>query len=122
MHLAQSAEKEIAIHLPEAELQHFRTAANFTVSLNALPGKSYHGTLRELAAAADPATRTYAARIAVNNADTAMQLGMSATVEVQPAGCSGDPPAAVRRGQPRQPSLGMESGWRGQRPCDGYCP
>ena len=85
LHLAQSAEKEIAIHLPEAELQHFRTNAIFTVSLNALPGKSYHGTLRELAAAADPATRTYTARIAVNNADTAMQLGMSATVEVQPS-------------------------------------
>ena len=30
--------------------------------LNALPDKNSHGTLRELAGAADPATRTYAAR------------------------------------------------------------
>src|SRR5271169_4402276 len=29
LHLAQSAEKEIEIHLPETELQHFRTAAKF---------------------------------------------------------------------------------------------
>jgi multidrug efflux system membrane fusion protein len=85
LHLAQAAEKEIVVHLPEAELQHFRTNANFIVSLNALPEKSYHGTLRELAATADPATRTYATRIAVKNADAAMQLGMSATVEVQPS-------------------------------------
>lgn len=84
LHLAQPAEKEIAIHLPEAELQHFRSAAHFTISLNALPEKSYQGALRELAAAADPATRTYAARIAVKNADAAIQLGMSASVEVQP--------------------------------------
>ena len=85
LHLAQAAEKEIAIHLPEAELQHFRTNTNFTISLNALPGKTYQGALRELAAAADPATRTYAARIAVKHADAAMQLGMSATVEAQPS-------------------------------------
>jgi RND family efflux transporter MFP subunit len=86
LHLAQSGEKEILVHLPEAELQHFRSAAGFTVNLNALPEKTYAGALRELAAAADPATRTYAARIAVKNADAAMQLGMSATVGVQPAG------------------------------------
>ena len=86
LRLAQSAEKEIVIHLPEAELQQFHSAANFTISLNALPGTSYPGALRELAAAADPATRTYAARIAIKNADAAMQLGMSATVEVRPKG------------------------------------
>jgi RND family efflux transporter MFP subunit len=86
LQLAQAAEKEIVIHLPESELQYFRPAAHFTVSLNAVPGKSYQGTLRELAAAADPATRTYAARIAVKKADAAMQLGMSATVEVNPSG------------------------------------
>jgi RND family efflux transporter MFP subunit len=64
-------------------LQRFRSASKFTVSLNAVPEQSYQGTLRELAAAADPATRTYATRIAINNANAAMQLGMSATVEVQ---------------------------------------
>ncbi|MBI3901863.1 MAG: efflux RND transporter periplasmic adaptor subunit [Nitrosomonadales bacterium] len=84
--LAQAGEKEILINLPEAELQHARSAANFSVSLNALPGKLYQGTLRELSAAADPATRTYAARLAVKNADASMQLGMSATVDLHPVG------------------------------------
>lgn len=86
LHLAQSGEKEILVHLPEAELARFRSAAGFTVILNALPGKNYQGALRELAGAADPATRTYAARIAVKNADAAMQLGMSAIARTQSAG------------------------------------
>ncbi len=86
LHLAQPGEKEVAVHLPEAEYSRFRSAAAFTVSLNTLPDKNYQGTLRELAGAADPATRTYAARIAVKNADAAMQLGMSATVKMQSAG------------------------------------
>lgn len=85
MGLARSGEKEIAIHLPEAELPRFRASPRFTVSLNAVPGKTWTGTLRELAAAADPATRTYDARIAVKDADAAMQLGMSASVEAQSA-------------------------------------
>jgi multidrug efflux system membrane fusion protein len=83
--LARGGEKEVAVHLPETELPRFYHSATFTISLNALPNKTYQGTLRELAAAADPATRTYAARIAVRDADQAMQLGMSATVAVQPA-------------------------------------
>jgi RND family efflux transporter MFP subunit len=84
MQLAQSAEKEILIHVPEAEFQLFRSAGKFAISLNAFPDKFYQGTLRELAAAADPATRTYSARIVVKNADAQLQLGMSATVDVQP--------------------------------------
>lgn len=82
--LARDGEKEIAIHVPEAELQRFQHSSSFTVSLNALPDRTYQGRLREIAAAADPATRTYAARIAVNNADPALRLGMSATVSVAP--------------------------------------
>lgn len=86
LHLAQPGAKEILVHLPETELARFRAAAGFTVSLNALTDKNYKGALRELSGAADPATRTYAARIAVRNADAAMQLGMSATVKMQSAG------------------------------------
>jgi multidrug efflux system membrane fusion protein len=80
MKLARSGEKEILVNVPEAELQHLRHAAAFSVSLNAAQDKTYRGALRELAAAADPATRTYPARITVLDADAAMQLGMSATV------------------------------------------
>lgn len=88
LHLAQNGEKEIAVHVPESGLADFRSASGFTIGLNALADKSYQGKLRELAGAADPATRTYAARIAVRDADAAMQLGMSATVGVLAGGSS----------------------------------
>ena len=74
--------------MPESGLASFRAASGFTIDLNALAEKNYRGKLRELAAAADPATRTYAARIAVSNADAVMRLGMSATVRAQTGGNS----------------------------------
>jgi len=110
--LARSGAKEIAVYVPESGLAAFRHAKGFSISLNASPGKTYHGVLRELAAGADPATRTYAARITVKDADDAMQLGMSATVRMQ----SGDdmeirlPLAAVvsRDGSPGVWKLGSD--------------
>lgn len=84
--LARSGAKEIAVYVPEAALAAFRGVKEFAIDLNAHPDKSYRGTLRELAGGADPATRTYAAHIAVQDADDAMQLGMSATVRMQSGG------------------------------------
>lgn len=81
--LARSGAKEIAVYVPESSLAAFRSVKEFAISLNAHPKKTYHGKLRELAAGADPATRTYAAHITVTDADDAMQLGMSATVRMQ---------------------------------------
>jgi RND family efflux transporter MFP subunit len=88
LHLARSGEMEIAVHVPESGLADFRASRSFSVALNAQAGKTYRGKLRELAAAADPATRTYSARIAVGDADAAMLLGMSATVRAQEEGGS----------------------------------
>jgi multidrug efflux system membrane fusion protein len=81
--LAHSGAKEIAVYVPESGLAAFRHIKHFTINLNAHPEKTYHGVLRELAAGADPATRTYAARITVSDADDVMQFGMSATVRMQ---------------------------------------
>lgn len=86
LHLARSGEKEIAVHVPESGLAEVRASRSFSVTLNARADKTYRGSLRELAAAADPATRTYAARVAVDDADAALLLGMSATVRAQEEG------------------------------------
>lgn len=80
LRIARDGDREIEIHVPEAELARIRAAQGFRILLNAQPGNSYDGTLRELAAAADPLTRTYAARIALATAAAPLQLGMSATV------------------------------------------
>ncbi|MDH4285666.1 MAG: efflux RND transporter periplasmic adaptor subunit [Gallionellaceae bacterium] len=88
LYLAQKGEKEIAVHVPEGSLADFRASRSFAVALNAHSTKTYTGVLRELAAAADPATRTYAARITVKDADSSVLLGMSATVHLRVEGDS----------------------------------
>lgn len=86
LELARSGAREIAVSVPEDSLAVFRSTRNFNIELNALPDKIWQGTLRELAGGADPATRTYAARITVKNADATMQLGMSARVRLLATG------------------------------------
>lgn len=83
LRVAEGNEKEIVIAVPEADVEKVRAAEGFAVTLNSLPGRSWDGRLRELSPAADPATRTFAARIAVPQADEAMRLGMSARVEAK---------------------------------------
>jgi RND family efflux transporter MFP subunit len=79
-------ELEVAFAVPESQRGFVERARGLTVTLNARPGKSWKGSLRELAPAADPATRTYAARVAIADADAEVELGMSARVEIDAAG------------------------------------
>jgi RND family efflux transporter MFP subunit len=81
--IARDGSREIEVNVPEADLARVRSAREFKVRFNARPDEVINGALRELSAAADPLTRTYAARIAVDAAQGelhALQLGMSATV------------------------------------------
>jgi len=80
--VAQLAEKEIAINVPERAFALMKTATGFAVRIDALAGKTYAAKLRELSPAADPASRTYGARLAIVDADDALALGMSATVRL----------------------------------------
>ncbi|MBI3146063.1 MAG: efflux RND transporter periplasmic adaptor subunit [Pseudogulbenkiania sp.] len=81
--LALDGAREVAIQVPENALAALRAAKTLQVKLWA-DGQNYRGTLRELAADADPATRTYAARISLDGANAALPLGMSATVTLPP--------------------------------------
>ncbi len=83
--IANPSEKELLISVPEAKIAAFRGTGNsisakrpIRVHLWSNPEKFYRGKLRELAGAADNITRTYAARIAIANADENIGLGMSA--------------------------------------------
>jgi membrane fusion protein, multidrug efflux system len=80
--LARPEEKEVAIAIPESGLTELKTAPSLVVRLWAQPELQLNGQLRELAAAADPATRTYAARIRIVDPPPAVQLGMTAQVIV----------------------------------------
>ncbi|MBK7234496.1 MAG: efflux RND transporter periplasmic adaptor subunit [Sterolibacteriaceae bacterium] len=78
--LAQTAEKEIAIGVPEDQVEAVRAAKRVEVSLWAAPGRVSNGRIRETAPAADPATRTYAVRVAVADPPAGMRWGMTANV------------------------------------------
>jgi RND family efflux transporter MFP subunit len=80
LRIARAGEREIEVHVPESLLLRLKAAREFRVTLNARPDKSYSGKLRELAAAADPETRTYTGRISVTDSGINMSLGMSTTV------------------------------------------
>jgi RND family efflux transporter MFP subunit len=77
--LARDGEREVAIALPETELRTVKAGGTAVIRLWA-DGKTYRGRVREIAPAADPATRTFAARISIANAELALPIGLSATV------------------------------------------
>lgn len=78
--LAQTAEREIAIAVPEDKVEAVRRAPRIDVSLWAAPGAAAEGRVREIAPAADSVTRTYAVRVAVAEPPAGMRWGMTATV------------------------------------------
>lgn len=84
--VARPDETEVVVAVPESQVELLRRTKEFAVTLSAAPGRTWTGRLRELAPSADPATRTFAARIAVPEADAAMRLGMSASVTIDPPG------------------------------------
>lgn len=80
--VARLGEIEVAMAVPEAQRELVEKAGGFSITLNALPGRSWTGRLREFSPAADPVTRTYAARVSVLQAGREVELGMSARVAV----------------------------------------
>jgi len=79
----KQGELEVAVAVPESQRDLIARARSLSVRLNARPDRSWKGKLRELAPAADPASRTYAARVAIVDPGGDIELGMSARVEVE---------------------------------------
>lgn len=80
--VAADGEREVVISVPESRVEELRAANSMTISVWANPGKTYAGSLRELAPDTDDVSRTYAARITIHNSDAALRLGMTASVQV----------------------------------------
>ncbi len=83
MKIANPKDKELVITIPESKLSDFRTAsksdlAGLKVALWSQPGKYYAAKIREIAGSADPVTRTYLAKLALQTPDESVQLGMTA--------------------------------------------
>lgn len=82
LRVARPEEKEVAIAIPENRLADLRRAKQIAISLWAAPDTRLRGELRELSPAADPATRTYAARIRLLDMTPDVRLGMTAQVRL----------------------------------------
>ena len=81
--LAADSGREVAIALPESRIRDYAVGQAVEVELWSAPGTRLPGTLREIAAAADPQARTYAARVMLRPGDAgAVELGQSARVYV----------------------------------------
>lgn len=78
--VAQAGEKEIVIGIPEDKVDTLRRITDVRVRTWARPNESIPGKLRELSPVADPATRTYAAKISIPSATESVKLGMTAYV------------------------------------------
>jgi RND family efflux transporter MFP subunit len=81
--LARTKELEILVNIPEQRLGFATEANDVTFELWAQPGRSFRARLRELAPAADPATRTYAARFSLIERPAIAALGMTATLALE---------------------------------------
>jgi RND family efflux transporter MFP subunit len=78
--VAQAGAKEIVIGIPEDKVDTLRRISDVRVRTWAKPDQTIPGKLRELSPVADPATRTYTAKISIPDASDDVRLGMTAYV------------------------------------------
>ncbi|MGC5702267.1 efflux RND transporter periplasmic adaptor subunit [Pseudomonas sp. NFXW11] len=83
--LATDGEREVLISFPEQNYGRFKVGQAVSVELWTHPGQRFDGHIRELSPAADPRSRTFAARIAFNAGKVPAELGQSARVFIQNA-------------------------------------
>lgn len=99
--IARPDEREVLIHVPEGRAGQMQPGMAARVWTWAAPEREYAASVREVAPAADAATRTYALRVAVPQADAGLPLGATASVLfAAPDGAQGGvllPLAAVTR-------------------------
>jgi RND family efflux transporter MFP subunit len=80
---AQAGEREVYVDVAESRVGAITIGQAATVNLPALPGHVYTARVREIAPAADTQSRTYLVKLAIDHADAALQLGMTADVALQ---------------------------------------
>ncbi|MBF6024185.1 efflux RND transporter periplasmic adaptor subunit [Lysobacter niastensis] len=78
--LAADGVREVAFALPEGMVAGIKAGQPVQVESWSQPDKRWNGRIREIAPAADPASRTYAARVTVDAPAGALELGQSARV------------------------------------------
>ncbi|MFT4066222.1 efflux RND transporter periplasmic adaptor subunit [Paraburkholderia sp.] len=78
--LAWSGDLDVLCDVPESALAGFAVGQNASVTLAALPNRKFNARVRELSPAADPQSRTWRARLTLDNPGPDVRLGMTADV------------------------------------------
>jgi RND family efflux transporter MFP subunit len=78
--LAWSGAVDVITDAAEGQVAQIRSGAPATVTLAALPGRSFNGRVREVSPAADAQSRTYRVKVTLEQPDAAVLLGMSGEV------------------------------------------
>ncbi|MDE2430800.1 MAG: efflux RND transporter periplasmic adaptor subunit, partial [Burkholderiales bacterium] len=78
--VAQTGEMDVVVGIPEDKVNTIRQMGVIKVRLWANPNEVLEGNLRELSPIADPATRTYTAKISLGKDVKDVKLGMTAYV------------------------------------------
>lgn len=103
--LAADGGREVVFALPESGIRDFKVGQAVVIELWSTQGERIPGRIREIAPAADPQARTYAARATLEGDAARVDLGQSARVYI-PAALSGDalrlPLSALHRGDKGQ--------------------
>ena len=89
--LARLGALDAVIAVAESQIANLRKTKAVRVVLWSQPDKVYAGRIREIAAAADPATRTYLVKVEIEKPDDALRLGMTANVVLLDAATSPTP-------------------------------
>ena len=71
---------EVLVAVPESRMTQLKVGDAVAVKLWAAQSKTYQGKVREIAPAANSATRAFDVRVTIANADEAVKLGMTAGV------------------------------------------
>lgn len=97
--LAADGVREVAFAVSEGAIATFKPGQEVQVELWSQPGKRWPGRVREVAPAADAASRTYAARVTVDAPPGTLELGQSARIYLPHDALGGMsvPLAAVQR-------------------------
>lgn len=80
LRVARPDQREVLIHVPESRIAELKTGSPAAVRAWANPARTYVAAVREIAPAADAATRSYAVRVSVADADDGVPLGATASV------------------------------------------
>lgn len=91
--VAQHGEREVAISIPEARYTTVKVGMPAVIEYSAADNTKQllHGRVREVSPAADPASRTYPARVVIDAGNGGLALGMTAQVKLGEAGKAGEP-------------------------------